>query len=177
MWPYSVAETANDAFMGEADLHCFDISSLIDSDLMLAAELTQTLADPASNVSSSASTPWPPSSTVLPPPACFVGPRGMPARSKSRRGKHIAGKPELLHHARTAHILWMERVLAVRSEPSPEPGFRARLGRWTDRAAMRAGGKLQSLLRTLHCSLSTGTVRLKGPGLRPAHSKSHVAVA
>jgi hypothetical protein len=108
--------------------------------------------------------PPPPIAVSAPPP--HVGPRGKPARP-SRRGKHLASKPELSKAARDAHLFWAERVQAVRGAWDAlawrDPTFRARYGRWADMAALRAGGKLESLLRTLHIAAAAGLIRPIGP--------------
>jgi hypothetical protein len=106
-------------------------------------------------------TPPPAAKAAQPQPPHTAAPRGKPARP-SQRGKHLAGKPELSKPARDGHQFWAERVLAVRGAwdalARRDPAFRARYGRWADLAALRAGGKLESLLRTLHLAAAAGLI-------------------
>jgi hypothetical protein len=100
-----------------------------------------------------------------------AGPRGKPARP-SQRGKHLLGKPELSQPARAAHQFWAKQVLEVRKawdvQAALDPDFRNRYGPWAERAAIRAGGKLESLVRTLHLAAAAGTIRpIIGPGHMP----------
>jgi hypothetical protein len=48
-----------------------------------------------------------------------------------------------------------------------DPGFGERYGGAADRAAIHAGGKLESLLRTLHLAAGAGAIRPIRPGGRP----------
>ena len=141
----------------------------------LTAEMPSTPITPRQfniDVAATALQPLPPSAAVKQPATSAATPNVKPVRP-TRRGKHLAGKPKLSAPARAAHRFWAERVLAVRSawnaQAARDPDFQARYGRWANLAALRAGGKLESLVRTLHLAAAAGTIRPIGPGLRHSH--------
>ncbi len=95
----------------------------------------------------------------------------------TRRGKHLAGKPKLSEPARrgAAYLFWAEWVLVVRSawnaQTALDPDFHAQYCRWARWAALRAGGKLESLVCTLHLTAAAGIIRPVGHPHAAAGSK------
>ncbi len=80
----------------------------------------------------------------------------------SRRGLHLAERPDMPRAARKARPHWADKVKTVRNEwiavAACDADFRRTYAFWADFAERRVGGKLECLVRTLHLAAAADQI-------------------